>query len=107
MTRRYRPANGAEGIEFAARFCTRCAFDTEDLDEEDGCPIAADALAYDVNDDTFPKEWVQDVKDGPRCTAFMERIPGQPKLDVRAVGRIRDAYQSLPRDPVTGRPVIA
>lgn len=105
--RKYRPANGAEGIEFAARFCERCAFDSEDLDAQDGCPIAADTFAYEVNDPAYPKEWVQDEPGGPRCTAFMERVPGMPMLDVRAVANIRKAYDALPRDPVTGRPVIA
>lgn len=104
--RRYRPANGTEGIEFAARFCARCAFDTEDLDEEDGCPIAADALAYQVNEPGFPKEWVQGCAKGPHCTAFLERVPGEPMKDVRAVERIRKTYDQLRRDPVTGRPII-
>lgn len=105
--RRYRPANGTEGIEFAARFCARCAFDAEDLDEQDGCPIAADAVVYEVNEPGFPKEWVQDEPCGPRCTAFLERIPGEPMKDVRAVAQIREVYEGLRRDPVTGRPVIA
>ena len=102
----YRPANGFEGIEFAARFCARCACDAEDLEEEDGCPIAADSMAYSVGDDGYPEQWVQDEQ-GPRCTAFVERVPGEPRKDPFAVEKVRAAYQALPRDPLTGRPVIA
>lgn len=106
MTRPYRPANGIEGIEFMARFCANCACDAEDLDEEDGCPIAADAFAFDIKEDGYPKQWVEDAA-GPRCTAFIERIPGEPRKDPFAVQRAQAAYEALPRDPVTGRPVIA
>lgn len=107
MSRKYRPANGIEGADFQARWCDRCAFDTENLDEEDGCPILADTFVHEVNSPNYPKQWVQDVKDGPRCTAFLERVPGEPRKDVFAVERIQAAYAALPRDPVTGRPVIA
>lgn len=106
MARPWRPANGIEGCDFAAVWCARCACDAEDLEEDDGCPIAAAAFAFDVKDDGYPRQWIED-ESGPRCTAFIERIPGEPRKDPYAIEKARAAYDALPRDPVTGRPLIA
>jgi hypothetical protein len=68
----YRPSNGCEGLDFMAEFCDRCKRDAEyrrTRDGEKGCPIAAAALAFVVDDPRYPKEWITDAA-GPRCTAF-------------------------------------
>jgi hypothetical protein len=102
----YRPANGSEGMDFEARFCALCACDSDDLEAEDGCPILADVYASKITDEDYPPQWVEDA-DGPRCTAFTPRVSGEPIKDPYAVEKARTAYDALPRDPVTGRPVIA
>ena len=69
----------------------------------DGCPILASAL-WGVQ----PAQWVQDVPGSPSCTAFVERRPGETAiLDPFQAEADRARYDALPRDPVTGRPVIA
>lgn len=104
MTRQYTPSNGTEGREFEAKWCGRCACDEKgDLGDEDLrlCPILGDAYAG-----LKPAQWVQDVPGGPLCTAFIEDV-GQGVCDPFQIVRDRARYDALPRDPITGRPVIA
>lgn len=68
----YRPSSGIEGEMFMAEFCFRCARDAkfqETQDGADGCPIAAAALMYEIEDPRYPPEWISDER-GARCTAF-------------------------------------
>ena len=102
--RLYTPSNGDEGREFEAKWCRRCWCDDEDavaLGEADGCRILADALAGQN-----PRQWVQDVPGGPLCTAFVERR-GEGILNPHQAEQDKARYDALPRDPATGRPVIA
>jgi hypothetical protein len=74
MTRAYRPSNSTEGDCFDARWCARCWRDAAhraEPDAEDGCEIIANAMAYDIGDANYPREWIEDAQ-GPRCTAFAE-----------------------------------
>lgn len=74
MSRKYRPSNGSEGMDFTARFCDRCRRDQAFQDGTgDSCPIVAATVICDVDDPDYPKEWIEDEQ-GPRCTAF-ELIP--------------------------------
>lgn len=103
MTMQYTPSNGSEGDAFESKFCRRCACDDDDAvmdGESTGCPILSNALAGGK-----PSQWVQD-HDGPRCTAFVERT-GPGVLDPYRAAADRARYDAMPRDPVTGRPVIA
>ena len=71
MSKKYRPANGSEGMRFMARFCDRCA--KEEYDErhpEKGCRILAATMAFDVDDEEYPDEWTYDQDGKPTCTAF-------------------------------------
>lgn len=73
MAELYRPSNGTEGEGFMSRWCGRCERDAafrRDPDRHDGCRIAADAMAYDVTDPEYPREWIR-TESGPRCTAFV------------------------------------
>ncbi|MHC4566634.1 MAG: hypothetical protein ACYTE3_12850 [Planctomycetota bacterium] len=85
MTKPYRPSNGTEGMIFEEEFCLQCKKDRyhETQDPADGCNILMRALAYNIEDDDYPEEWVwnpdQAFEDGalviggefgPRCTAF-------------------------------------
>jgi hypothetical protein len=75
-------------MEFMDRFCDRCEKDAryrETTDGEDGCPIAAASMLYEVGDPEYPKEWIVD-DDGlsnPRCTAFEEELSPERREDRR------------------------
>lgn len=102
----YLPANGSEGEEFEDRFCRRCQFDVEnllDLEEIDGCEILADAQAGSG----APPEWVENASGDGVCTAFRERTEPGVWPNARAASADAKRYDALPRDPTTGRPVIA
>jgi hypothetical protein len=104
--RRYIPANGTEGDAFEEKWCRRCACDDEAavLDgESDGCPILATALAGPQG----PSQWIQDVEGGPKCTAFIQRRADGEQLDPFQAERDLARYNALPRDPISGRPIIA
>jgi hypothetical protein len=65
MSRPYRPSNGTEGELFCEQFCYRCVHDVDE-----NCPILAATLVYQVGDEGYPNEWVQD-EGVPCCTAFL------------------------------------
>ncbi len=82
MERRYRPANGSEGMAFMDAWCCNCA-----RDANGDCQILAATFVFDVDDPNYPKEWVEDAVRGPHCTAFVEqgreipyRCPRTPDL---------------------------
>lgn len=103
MTRPYMPANAIEGIDFQARWCARCACDQFDMATMDGkdCPILTSSYAG-----RQPPEWVEPEPVEPYCTAFVADV-GQGWVDPHAVQKDRARYDALPRDPSSGRPVIA
>ena len=71
----YRPPNGTEGIMFDYEWCAKCKRDAAfraDMDNNDGCPIAAATFLFPEDDPNYPKEWVYDAKGFPMCTAFEE-----------------------------------
>jgi hypothetical protein len=76
---KYRPSNGTEGDIFQERWCELCTKDEAARrgDYENGCPIIAAALAWDVDDPDYPGEWVYDGEGQPSCTAF-EALKGGP-----------------------------
>ncbi len=68
---KYRPANGREGIVFAAVFCQMCKRDAAfRAGAGDSCDINYRSLCYAKDRPEYPTEW-QYTKDGqPTCTAF-------------------------------------
>lgn len=75
MSEPYRPSNGTEGEMFEARFCDRCANDT-DLSP---CPIVTAAWCFSIGDGGYPAEWITDDYDtappkSARCTAFTPEV---------------------------------
>lgn len=104
----YQPSNGTEGMYFMEQWCDRCVKDSCGADEETGqqCPIIGNTMAYDRDDPEYPREWRQDGEEGPRCTAFVERTEATAGLDPAAIATAQAKYDALPRDPVTGRPLI-
>ena len=83
--RPYRPSNGTEGMCFTETFCDRCEKDAryrETNDGEDGCPLLAASMLYDIGEAEYPSEWIEDER-GPRCTAF--ELEGTPEERARRV----------------------
>ena len=95
----YRPSNGTEGLIFDADWCEHCERDREYRDNPDadaalGCQLIARAFAYDIDDPSYPKEWIEltaIASDGlplvsGECTAFEPRRnldQRQPSVAVR------------------------
>lgn len=91
-TKLYRPSSGTEGCDFYETWCSNCAKDKpmsegknyDDCDDSEVCKIIADTLAYDIDDQKYPKEWC--YKDGqPCCTAFVQvgmQIPERDTLTI-------------------------
>lgn len=61
--KKYRPANGWEGMDFMEVWCCRCI-------KYDDCQILTDTFVYDVKDEKYPKEWTFNDRKVPICTAF-------------------------------------
>lgn len=69
---KYRPSNGDEGDWFMSKFCWNCARgNLEEGAEGLPCGILGRALGYGIDDDEYPKEWIED-EHGKRCTAFIQ-----------------------------------
>ncbi len=74
----YRPGSGTAGISFDEYWCDHCARDAEyrnggdDTDPAIGCKIIADALAFDITNPLYPKEWIYGDDGQPKCTAFTD-----------------------------------
>lgn len=62
---KYRPTCGSEGMDFICAWCGKCE---RDIDGD--CPIVAATFVYELDDPSYPAEWIHDVG-GPRCTAFV------------------------------------
>ena len=78
----YRPSCGTEGIAFTERWCGSCQRDAAfRADEGDSCLIAAMAVALNVTEPDYPREWVV-AERGPICAAW-EPMPdnGQGRLE--------------------------
>lgn len=94
---------------FMEAWCAKCIRDKahrESDGAEGGCRIIVYTMALPVDDPDYPKAWVYDAEGAPTCTEFLED-KGQAFRDEAVVKQVQDRYDSLPRDPKTGRPVIA
>lgn len=78
----YRPSNSTDGCAFEAKFCARCEAGREWREHErNACDIQCRALAFGIEDDGYPSEWIEE-ESGPRCTAFREEgSPAQEQID--------------------------
>jgi hypothetical protein len=77
--RAYRPANGADGADFMARWCNRCT-----RDDDGRCWIALDTMTFQVTDAEYPPEWRTNTASGPHCTAFDAIDPLEQPFDPAA-----------------------
>ena len=64
----YRPSNGTEGELFRAYFCSQCKHRDDDV--AGGCEIALRAYAYDIDDPSYPAQWIHGPDGQPMCTEF-------------------------------------
>lgn len=64
----FRPSNSEEGFLFQSYFCDRCIHDN--YPDEPLCEIIGDSMAYKVEDEKYPKEWIHDGNGSPLCTKF-------------------------------------
>jgi hypothetical protein len=70
MTGKYRPSNGAEGLDFMVEWCDKCSKDN--YPDKPLCPIIAATFSFKVDDPGYPNEW-RYVDGKPVCTAFERR----------------------------------
>lgn len=74
----YRPSNGTEGAIFMGMWCGHCERDRAFREDTgDSCPIAADAMVFDVEDEAYPRQWRYDDNGVPECTGFVEEQSGE------------------------------
>lgn len=76
---KYRPSNGTEGECFFAGWCCQCqrdksmreGCDVDDCDDNERCDLIANSMAFDIDEEGYPKEWQYDKNGQPCCTAFV------------------------------------
>lgn len=86
---KYQPSNGTEGDSFFWAWCRHCqrdkamheGVDFDDCDDNELCGIIADTMAFNVEDEKYPKEWRYGKDGQPCCTAFVPA--GDPILPPR------------------------
>lgn len=75
MTKKYRPSNGTEGMDFMAQWCDKCQLDDG---EKLFCEILSASMCYEMNEPDYPSEWI--YKEGqPCCTAFVSKENAAPQ----------------------------
>ena len=75
----YRPSNGTEGEYFFDAWCRKCqrdkamreGCDLDDCDDNERCDLIAASMAFDIDEDGYPKEWRYGKDGQPCCTAFV------------------------------------
>jgi len=70
MNEKYRPSNATEGDSFRYSFCEKCCKDKPE--QENYCDILTNTMAYQVEDENYPSEWIYNDDGNPICTAFVE-----------------------------------
>lgn len=66
----YRPSNGSEGEWFINEYCMHCMHCDPDPHGLKQCQILCASLCYSVNEEGYPKEWVYDDHEEPKCTKW-------------------------------------
>lgn len=66
--RKYRPANGTEGMIFMENWCDWCKHN-----ENEDCEILGKTFMYYEDDPDYPMQWIYDENDNPICTKFLRR----------------------------------
>lgn len=68
----YRPSNGTEGMWFTDEYCMNCINCDPDPEGEKQCEILMRSMMYSVKDPEYPKEWIYDENDEPKCTSHVK-----------------------------------
>ena len=75
MIEKYQPSNGSEGCSFTEEFCDQCEFGVDNQP----CGILFRSMAFDIEDNQYPSEWVYETTTGKaECTVFRRHDP-RPK----------------------------
>lgn len=67
---KYLPSNGTEGMAFTDAYCMQCINCNPNPEGKKQCDILCRSMAYDVNEDEYPKEWTYDKEGRPICTSW-------------------------------------
>jgi hypothetical protein len=68
MIRKYRPANGTEGMEFMAKFCDRCQVEVDS--GLNGCDIRIETMIYETDVSEYPSEFIINDEGQAECLGF-------------------------------------
>jgi hypothetical protein len=66
---KYRPSNNTEGHVFCDQFCNRCIKQFAAVN----CRIEGATMAFLIDEDDYPKEWVYGEDGKPTCTSFVKK----------------------------------
>lgn len=70
----YRPSNGMEGELFESAWCSGCRRGGERA----ACQIHIMAMAYNVENPAYPREWIYGSDGQPSCAAFSDKHAPRP-----------------------------
>jgi len=74
--KKYRPANGTEGIWFHSKWCDRCYKETlYHAGKGKPCEILMRTMEFSKKDPQYPAEWTYNPEGHPICTAFSKTKP--------------------------------
>ncbi len=71
--KKYCPSNGTEGELFQEAYCHRCEHDKFNGMGGESCRILLETMAWNVDDEYYPKEWIIATDGQPTCTKFKDR----------------------------------
>ena len=85
----YRPSNGTEGAFFEGAWCAGCRRGGEHA----ACRIHMMALAHDIEDPGYPREWIYGSDGQPCCTAFSDKHAPRPAYRCKATPDLLDGVE--------------
>ncbi len=74
----YRPSSGTEGESFFTNWCSHCVKDKplsegkwfDDCGPGEVCDLIGNSMAFDIDHELYPKEWIYGADGRPQCLAF-------------------------------------
>jgi len=94
----YRPSSGTEGESFFTEWCCHCSKDKPHSEGKDFdacgpgevCELIANSMAFDIDHEFYPKEWIYGADGRRRCLAFEKK--GKPYRCPRTI----DMFTGMP-----------
>lgn len=68
--KKYRPSNGSEGDWFIHTYCYNCIHENPAIRRS--CGILTRTFIHNTNEPEYPKEWIYDEHNEPKCTAHVK-----------------------------------